>query len=281
MNSVHLMTQEKYRVEPGKKTESECTKPQPGPAGPACAHRLRPGRPAGRAPRACRAPTCLPAARPARPAAPCRTLPAPRAPSARTSARLPACASTPCARPRPSARQPRAPAPSALQARLHPRLPTPAPAARPVRPSACCLLKWAVAYFRFCTKKKISFFFFHFFQPLESTKNIFIYFLSFSSTPINLLKFISSILLFFFFHSPTNQINCLNLFDLFSYSSTHCKLQGLFSNMPMCYLPKHTNIHITHTTCHTHQTNTYNHSSIHMITHKTHMPCPSFVPCLS
>ena len=41
MNSVHLVTQEKYQVEPGPKTESECTKPQPGPAGPACAHRPR------------------------------------------------------------------------------------------------------------------------------------------------------------------------------------------------------------------------------------------------
>ena len=35
MNSVHSMTQEKYRVEKVPKSESECTKPQPGSAGPA------------------------------------------------------------------------------------------------------------------------------------------------------------------------------------------------------------------------------------------------------
>ena len=88
-----------------------------------------------------------------------------------------------------------------------------------------------------------------------------------------------SVPIFFFSNKPNKLLKFILLILLFQF--THCKLQGLFSNMPMCYLPKHTNIHITQTTCHTHQTHTYNHSSIHMITHKTHMPCPSFVPCLS
>ena len=177
--------------------------------------------------------------------------------------------------------QPRARSPSRGPA--HPPAPCLRAARRACAPCAQPRLKlnWAVAH----PDSAIFFFLFFFFISFSHwkiPKNIFIYFLSFSSTPINLLKFISSdflqlrkllsSILLFFFHSPTKQINCLNLFYLFSYSSTHCKLQGLFSNMPMCYLPKHINIHITHT---------YNHSSIHMITHKTHMSCPSFVSCLS
>ena len=93
------------------------------------------------------------------------------------------------------------------------------------------------------------------------------------------IYFIFIILFFSFPNKPNKSLKFILFIFLFQF--THCKLQGLFSNMPMCYLPKHTNIHITHTTCHSHQTHTYNHSSIHMITHKTHMPCPSFVLCLS
>ena len=60
MNGVHLVTQETTESNRAKKTESECTKPQPGPAGPACAHRLR----AHAACRPCPARTVRPAARP-------------------------------------------------------------------------------------------------------------------------------------------------------------------------------------------------------------------------
>ena len=165
MNSVHLVTQEKYRVKQG---QNRLSAPSAQPIGPAA----RPGRAARPEP-----------VRPA-PARPCRlrracVLRAPPAPCLRAA--RPACA--PCAQP-------------IAQLSLK--------------------LNWAVAH-----PGSAHFFFllfFHFFQPLENTKNIFIYFLSFSSTPINLLKFISSILFFFF---PTTQINCLNLFYLFSCSSLH------------------------------------------------------------
>ena len=150
-------------------------------------------------PRKLRAPSSAPAARPARPVAH-----APR-PCACHLQRTPARPSTP-------ARLPHALSPSAQRPSAH--------ACAPQRSAPSLLLKWAVAHFRFCT-----FFFFHFFQPLENTKNIFIYFLSFSSTPINLLKFISSFFFIYryiyFFHSPTTQINYLNLFYLFSCSSLH------------------------------------------------------------
>ena len=161
-------------------------------------------------------------------------------------------------------------APSA-QPKASPRAPAPAqhPAQRPASCSMGSSHPGSVPIFFF--------FFFISFSHWKIPKNIFIYFLPFSSTPINLLKFISSI--FFFPNKPNKLLKFILLILLFQF--THCKLQGLFSNMPMCYLPKHTNIHITRTTCHTHQTHTYNHSSIHMITHKTHMSCPSFVLCLS
>ena len=163
--------------------------------------------------------------------------------------------------------------------RLCPCQRPPAACAPCARPAPSLLLRWAVAHFRFC----IPFFFFFFFISFNywkiPKKYLFIYFLSFSSTPINLLKFIPYIFFFSFPNKPNKLLKFILFIFLFQF--THCKLQGLFSNMPMCYLPKHTNYHITHTTCHTHQTHTYNHSSIHMITHKTHMPCPSFVPCLS
>ena len=96
----------------------------------------------------------------------------------------------PCPRPPGPCPLPRAPAPC------------PHPCAQPSsQPSARLpYAQWAVAHFRVCTN--FLFFFFHFFQPLENTKKyIFIYFLSFSSTPINLLKFISSI--FFFMSQQT------------------------------------------------------------------------------
>ena len=136
---------------------------------------------------------------------------------------------------------------------------------------------------RFCTKKKnFPFFFFSF---LSSTgkyqKNIYLFSFIFQYTNKFIKIYFIYIYIYFFFHSPNKPNKLLKLILLILlFQFTHCKLQGLFSNMPMCYLPKHTNIHITHTTYHTHQTHTYNHSSIHMITHKTHMPCPSFVPCL-
>ena len=125
-------------------------------------------------------------------------------------------------------------------------------------------------------------FFFSFLSATGKYQKKYIYLFSFIFQYIN--KFIKiyfiSIILFFSFPNKPNKLLKFILF-IFLFQFTHCKLQGLFSNMPMWYLPKHTNIHITHTTCHPHQTHTYNHSSIHMITHKTHMPCPSFVPCLS
>ena len=157
------------------------------------------------------------------------------------------------------------------------------PAARPCRPAPGCLMR-SMGSSPFQVLHTFFLFFFPFFfisfSHWKIPKNIFIYFLSFSSAPINLLNFISSILFFFSFPNKPNKLLKFFLF-IFLFQYTHCKLQGSFSNMPMCYLPKHTNIHITHTTCHTHQTHTYNQSSIHMITHKTHMSCPSFVPCLS
>ena len=220
MNSVHLVTQEKYRVEPGPKTESECTKPQPGPAGPACAHRPRargrvvgglavswpsPPRPCRSARLPCRsaasaplharasarlacccallcpAPAC-PAACSARPRTHARPL-ALRAPALARLCRLPrarACAHAQRQHPlraRPHASHARLRlAPSALHARLRPRLPTPAPAARPVRPSARCLLKGAVACFRFCTN---FFFFLLFYTQINLQKFIFSIFLQF------------------------------------------------------------------------------------------------------
>ena len=105
MNSVHLVTQEKYRVEPGQK-QAECTEctAQSQPAGP------------GRAPRAC----CRAQPRALRFRPP--TLRAPRAPApAACAQRLPA--RLPAARP-------------ACTPALCPR--APAPAARPARALACC-----------------------------------------------------------------------------------------------------------------------------------------------
>ena len=202
-------------------------------------------------------PSCLPSAR-AR--APCRALPAACAPCAALS-RPPAClpaharparararprklayasarprTSTPVRKPatrpltqHPSA-QPSAPAPTPA----HASAPACAPAARPApacaRPAPCVpspapshQTQLGSSPSRFCTNFFFfsSFFFFHFFQPLENTKKyIFIYFLSFSSKPINLLKFISSIYIYIYIF-PTNQINCLKLFHLFSCSSLH------------------------------------------------------------
>ena len=236
----------------------------PAPRARACVPRARAA--------CCRTPVPLAAARP------CHLLsraPAPRAPQRRAPAPVPTSAcrllahARQCAQPAPHAPAPHAPAPAPQ------RLPA-RPAPCPAQPYA----QWAVALFRFCILFFFSFFFFISFSHWKTPKNIFIYFLSYSSTPINLLKFISSILLLFSFPNKPNKLLKFILF-IFLFQFTHCKLQGLFSNMPMCYLPKHINIHITHTTCHTHQTYTYNHSSIHMITHKTHMSCPSFVPCLS
>ena len=210
--------------------QAECTKCTAH--WPSCTPRPRPGRPAGRAPHACRAPRAyLPRARAAR----LQRVPACRAPLQRA---FPASACRPrpahplslraqCPRaPRPRAPRPRAPSSLSPSSRAHvvcvvpacraPRLRT-VSLCRAPNPAPSLLLKWAVAHFRFCT-----IFFFHFFQPLENTKNIFIYFLSFSSTPINLLKFISSFYIYIYiFHSPINQTNYLNLFYLFSCSSLH------------------------------------------------------------
>ena len=97
------------------------------------------------------------------------------------------------------------------------RLPArPAPKRPAQRPAALCSMgssPFQVLHTFF------PFFFFHFFRSLENTKKYIIYFFSFSSTPINLLKFISSLL--FLFSFPNNQINCLNLFYLISRSSLH------------------------------------------------------------
>ena len=270
--------------------------PRPRPGKPCPARTVRP------AVRPCAPTPCLPAHLPpiaCAPRGPCVLLTCPyrACPASACRARAPAAPDSFPARPAhlqrsrsPSAQlpparpthAPRAPQQARLRHACVPRAPPTRLRAvslcRAPSPVPSLLLKWAVAHFRFC-----AIFFFHFFQPLENTKNIFIYFLSFSSTPINLLKLISFFLYRYIFFSFSNKPNKLLKFILriFLFQFTHCKLQGLFSNMPMCYLPKHTNINITHTTCHTHQTHTYNHSSIHMITHKTHMPCPSFVLCLS
>ena len=116
------------------------------------------------------------------------------------------------------ARHARAPAPACTpntpsRARAQPAA-TPSPA-----PSPMLNGQWPS---RFCTQKIFFFLFFFFisFSHWKITKNIFIYFISFSSTPINFLKFISSIYIYIYIFS-TNQINCLNLFYLFSCSSLH------------------------------------------------------------
>ena len=140
MNGVHLVTQETTESNRAKKTESECTKPQPGPA---CAHRLC----AHAAYRPCPARTVHPAARPARPAARplARKRRAARAVACPPALRAPLRACRLRVRPRPRARTPTAlraaqrpsllprPARCALRAMPAPlRLP-----ARPARPAAC------------------------------------------------------------------------------------------------------------------------------------------------
>ena len=211
MNRVHKqspknLTRENTgskRIENGPSAPSAQPKASPGAQ---AAHAPRAKRlPAARPTPACRGPNaCLPRAQ--RPAARLRPTAAPRA---RARARQRPCACRPArppARSRPHAYRPaRCPAPQHAHARLSrapsthapcrpapvrpapsSRLRTPAPAARPVRPSACCLLKWAIAYVRFCTNFFffIFHFFFHFFQPLENTKKIY---------------------LFIFFHFPIHQ----------------------------------------------------------------------------
>ena len=124
MNGVHLVTQETTESNRAKKTESECTKPQPGQAGPACAHRLR----AHAACRPCPARTVRPAALPL--AVPCaRQRRAARAVACPPALRAPLCACRLRVRPRPRARsRPLAPA----------RLP---PCALPSAPAGCRALR--------------------------------------------------------------------------------------------------------------------------------------------
>ena len=274
------------------------------PTGPACRAQARPGHAqAGRAPRAQCAPP-LPAARP-RPLirTPARHAPTACAPCAcylRAMRLLPVRPLAPArlrhARSRPPAaraqhaQHARAVPPSARPPSAHLRTPS-TPCARLLRPACCASApttrprlpsaqpaQWAVAI-----QVLYQFFFFSlyiFFFHLSATgkyQKIHL-FISFIFQHTNKFIKIYFLYIFFFSNKPNKLLKFILLILLFQF--THCKLQGLFSNMPMCYLPKHTNIHITHTTYHTNQTHTYNHSSIHMITHKTHMPCPSFVPCL-
>ena len=139
------------------------------------------------------------------------------APSAQPTGLAARLGRAPCRMPVP----PIAPTPTRPAPAYEPRALSQAPHAQPsAQPSAQLpYAQWAVAHFRFCILF-FSFVFFISFSHWKIQKNIFIYFLSFSSTPINLLKFISSILLLFFYF-PTNQTNCLNLFYLFSCYSLH------------------------------------------------------------
>ena len=126
MNSVHLVTREKYRVEPGQKLSHVHQNTQPGPA----AHPRR----AQAAPAcACRAP----------PRAPGASLPLaqPAARSPAPYARAPSCLQRLSARPRmPSAcRTPARPAPSPAPQLPRLRAPTPTPA-RPSTPLRARLL---------------------------------------------------------------------------------------------------------------------------------------------
>ena len=96
MNSIHSMTQEKYRVEKVPKSESECTKPQPGSAGPALlAQAARswpcrgwPGHVVAEPPGGVGAQGCRVGAQPARPCTPAHPLFSPVA--ARPRTQLPA-----------------------------------------------------------------------------------------------------------------------------------------------------------------------------------------------
>ena len=191
----------------------------------------------------------------------------PRAP--RTLACAPLCARAVSLAQHPSARTPacpcaREPVPPARLAPVLCRAPTRVPAAHPCAPSSqpSLMLKWAVAHFSVCP---IFFSSSHWKMPTK----IFTYFLSFSSTPINLLKFISSIL-FIFSHFPTNQINCLNLFYLFSCSSLH------IVNSKVCFPTCLCAIYIS---TQTFTSYIHDHTTFHQITKNipnTCMPCPSF-----
>ena len=120
---------------------------------------------------ACRAPVPLNATAPARPAP---RAPATPLPPAACDPRPNACLRAPRAQLSPTPVRPLAPLANAVCACY-------ARSVRPAQPSARLpYAQWAVAHFRLC----IPFFFFHFFQPLENTKNIY---------------------LFIFFHFPVHQ----------------------------------------------------------------------------
>ena len=151
MNSVHLVTQEKYRVESGQKQAEfiECTaqsqpvRPGHAPsfqaACPAPRPRAQRPAPACRALRLRRAPLApsAPRARPASaPCAPCARLPPP-SPHAARPLRPAACSSRPLARP-PALRAPSASTPNAQHAQR------PAPACRVAATVAVSWLGWAL-----------------------------------------------------------------------------------------------------------------------------------------
>ena len=199
MNSVHLVTQEKKTSQNGSTMgrvhRVHCPRPAQAP-------RPRPGRAWPRAQRLCLASS-------ARPAAPLPRAPRARAPAARAPClpRAPAARHA-CRSPLPSA--PRTPAQRPTHAQ--PSAPAPSPAPQPHA-------QWAVAIQVLYPKKKFFFyfFFFHFFQPLENNKKyIYLFYFIFQYTN----KFIKIYFISNFFF-PTNQINCLNLFYLFSCSSLH------------------------------------------------------------
>ena len=170
-----------------------------------------------------------PVARPG--CAPCRALgaarlpPTPKRPApARPAPVYPAPVLPACVLPRP-----RAPAlvPTSacrLRAQLRPCSPScalaspaaPLRAQRSAKRSARMpYAQWVVAHFRFCI------FFFSFLSTTGKYQKKYIYLFSFIFQYTNKLIKIYFIIIIVFFYFPTNQINCLNLFYLFSCSSLH------------------------------------------------------------
>ena len=184
MNSVHLVTQEKYRVKQG---QNRLSAPSAQPIGPAA--RL------GRAQAA--QPTC-----PVRLLAPLACLL--RARAARLQ-RVPAC---------------RAPLPHACPVSaccVRPMLPLALRAQRPCAHSPNAptqpLAQLGSSPSRFCT--------FFFSATGKYQKYIYLFSFIFQYTNKFIKIYFIYIIIFFFFHSSTNQINCLNLFYLFSCSNLH------------------------------------------------------------
>ena len=219
MNSVHLVTQEQYRVKPGQKLSRGALNPnlaqlstprcalaaQPAaPRAPACACHAPP-RACCRAPRACCRSPSLPRAPPAERSA-CRA-PASSARQLRLApARPAACNARPRAHARPAPVRSLAPVPSAPAPSAHaPASPAPArPSAHaravPAHPSACCLAflsqhKLGSSPSKFL-HQKFYIFFFHLFPEIGKIKKI-------------------SLKTFFFFHNTSNKFIKIYFFSPF------------------------------------------------------------------